>query len=220
MKHLAICLPQTETVRAEYARSLANMMLRLGNEETGVRRVDLIGGHGSTLPMVRQNIAERALEHGATHTLWIDSDHMFPNDTAHRLLAHGRPYVGINATTRCAPVRSTALKKHGELLATTKHSKGLERVWRMGFGVVLIEARVFQEMEKPWFLIEYITQGDESVFRGEDIYFCEKAKAAGFHPMVDHDLTKETAHIGSIAWDSAALEITLEAMEAQQTRAA
>ena len=220
MKHLAVCLPQTETVRAEYARSLANMMLMLGNVSCGVERVDVIGGHGSCLPNVRQDIAERALMHEATHLLWIDSDHRFPNDTAHRLLARERPYVGINATTRCAPVRATALKSHGELLQTTRHSKGLERVWRMGFGIVMIEARVFEEMPKPWFMVEYIEKDGEACFRGEDVYFCEKAKAAGFHPMVDHDLTKETAHIGSLAWDSAALEQTLEAMAAQETRAA
>jgi len=220
VKHLAICLPQTETVRAEYARSLANMMLRLGNVDCGVRQVDLIGGHGSVLPSVRHDIAERALEHGATHLLWIDSDHRFPNDTAHRLIARDRPWVGINATTRCAPVRSTALKNEGELLQTTRHSKGLERVWRMGFGIVLIEARVFEAIEKPWFLTEYIEKNGEKCFRGEDIYFTEKAKAAGFHPMVDHDLTKETAHIGSLAWDSAALEETLNALEAQRERAA
>ena len=220
MKHLAVCLPQTETVRAEYARSLANMMLMLGNVPCGVQRVDIIGGHGSVLPSVRQDIAERALLHEATHLLWIDADHRFPNNTGHRLIAHGRPWVGINATTRCAPVRATALKKEGELLQTTRQSKGLERVWRMGFGVVLIEARVFQEMPKPWFLNEYIERNGEACFRGEDIYFAEKAKAAGFHPMVDHDLTKETAHIGSLAWDSAALEQTMEMMEAQTTRAA
>ena len=220
MKNLAICLPQTETVRCEYARSLANMMLRLGNVDCGVKHVFTLQAGGSLLPDLRQKLADGALDRGATHLLWIDADHSFPNDTAHRLLAHERPWVGINAVTRNPPYRATALKHEGELLATTLHSNGLEKVWRMGFGIVMIEARVFQEMPKPWFLIEYIEKNGEAAFRGEDIYFCEKAKAAGFHPMVDHDLTKDTAHIGSLAWDSAALEQTLEAMEAQTTRAA
>jgi hypothetical protein len=218
MKNLAICLPQTDMVRREYARSLANMMLLLGNIDCGVRNVFTLQATGSVLPDLRQQLAQGALNHGATHTLWIDSDHSFPNDTAHRLLAHGRPWVGINATTRNPPIRATALKREGELLHTGEHSKGLERVWRMGFGIVLIEARVFEKMEKPWFLIEYITKDGESVYRGEDVYFCEKAKAAGFHPMVDHDLTRETAHVGSVEWTSAALdELTVDA---QETRAA
>jgi hypothetical protein len=206
LKRLAICLPQTDTVRREYARSLASMMLRLGNVDAGVRNVFTLQASGSILPSLRQQLAEGALFNGATHLLWIDSDHSFPDDTAHRLLAHDRPWVGINATTRNPPMRFTAAKKYGQLLETTQHSKGLERVWRMGFGVALIEARVFEAMPKPWFLIEYIEHENGGVFRGEDSYFCEKAKAAGFHPMVDHDLTKETAHVGSVAWTTEVLE--------------
>jgi hypothetical protein len=210
LKRLAICLPQTDTVRREYARSLANMMLHLGNRDAGVSQVFSVHGTSSILPSVRQELAERAISRGATHLLWIDADHSFPHDTAHRLLARQRPWVGINATTRNPPLRTTALKGEGVLLDTTKHSRGLEKVWRMGFGLVLIEARVFEAMRKPWFLIEYVEKDDGAVFRGEDVYFCEKAKAAGFHPMVDHDLTKETAHVGSVPWTTAALETETE----------
>ena len=207
---LAICLPQTETVRCEYARSLANMMLRLGNVDAGASQVFTLSGSGSILPSIRSGIARRAIEGlRATHLLWIDADHSFPNDTAHRLLAHSRPWVGINAICRQQPWKPTASKREGKLLETTRDSKGLERVWRMGFGIVLIEARVFEAIEKPWFLHEYLGEDHENDYRGEDIYFCEKAKAAGFHPMVDHDLTNETTHIGSIALDTATV---LEAM--------
>lgn len=219
MKRLAICLPQTETVRMEYARSLATMMLHLGNVEIpDLRNVDIFGGTSSIVPMVRQTIADRAIARHATHLLWIDADHSFPGDTAHRLLAHERPYVGINATTRQYPVQATAMKRRDERLRTTQHSKGLERVYRVGLGIALIEARVFLAVPRPWFMVEYIDDEDGTRFRGEDIYFCEKAKAAGFQPMVDHDLTKETAHIGSVGWNTSALEeltgITLEAQQA------
>jgi hypothetical protein len=204
-KRLAVCLPQLEVVRCEYARSLANMMLRLGNVDAGLSQVFTVCGSGSILPSVRQGIASRAIDGvKATHLLWIDADHSFPEDTAHRLLAHGRPWVGVNAASRLPPWHPTASKSEGVLLETTRNSKGLEKVWRMGTGIVLIEARVFEAIPKPWFLNEYIEGADPgSDFRGEDIYFCEKAKAAGFHPMVDHDLTNETTHIGSMGLDTA-----------------
>lgn len=206
-KTLALCLPQTDDVRCEYARSLASMMLTLGNIDAGMKNINLVYGAGTILPHVRQQIAEHAIyEQHATHLLWIDSDHSFPKNTAHRLLAHGRPFIGINATTRRMPVRATALKKEGEPLKTTRHSKGLEAVWRVGFGIALIEARVFLAMSKPWFMIEYIDKDDERVFRGEDFYFCEKAKAAGFQPVVDHDLSKETTHVGSVGFNILGLE--------------
>jgi hypothetical protein len=75
----------------------------------------------------------------------------------------------------------------------------------MGFGIVLIEARVFEAMEKPWFLVEWIDT-DGGGFCGEDTYFCERAKGAGFTPMVDHDLTKETTHIGPVGWSTDLLD--------------
>ena len=204
---LVVCLPQTETVRCEYACCLGRMMLYLGFENQGIADCRILRCSSSILPAVRQHLAERAIDEAkATHLLWIDSDHTFPHDTAHRLLSHKRPYVGINATTRVMPIRPTAIKKQGQPLETTKHSKGLERVWRMGFGIVLVEARVFKAMPKPWFNVEYIEKDGKPRFVGEDIYFCEKAKAYGFAPMVDHDLTKETAHIGSVAFDTAFLE--------------
>jgi len=214
VSRLAICLPQTENVRAEYALSLAGMMLRLGSVPCGMNDVATVAGSGSVLPSVRIGIARRAIEvYKSTHLLWIDADHSFPADTAHRLISHQRPWVGINATTRRLPLRFTAINKKGEVVTTGPHDKGIERVWRMGFGIVLIEARVFEAMEKPWFMNEYVETADDPTVRGEDIYFCEKARAAGFAPMVDHDLTKETTHIGAVGFSSAMLD------EATQTSA-
>jgi hypothetical protein len=204
-RRLAICLPQTEMVRNEYARSLAEMTGRVSSVDVGLDDAFFVSGGGSLLPAVRQKLAERAIENRrATHLLWIDSDHSFPADTAHRLLAHQRPIVGINATTRTLPLRCTAAKGVREVFETTRHSKGLERCRRIGFGIVLVEARVFLAMPKPWFQVVYLE--DEGTYRGEDVYFCEKAREHGFHPMVDHDLTKETTHIGSVGWSTEMLE--------------
>ena len=206
-RRLAICLPQTETVRNEYARSLAEMVGMVTRIDVGLDDAFLVSGGGSLLPAVRQKLAVRAIEEKhATHLLWIDSDHSFPADTAIRLLAHKRPIVGINATTRTEPLRYTAAISPDEFLETTRRSKGLQKVQRIGFGIVLIEARVFQAIPKPWFLIEYGEKNGEPYYRGEDVYFCEKARQYGFTPMVDHDLTKETAHFGSIGWMTAMID--------------
>ena len=215
MTCLAVCLPQLEVVRSEYALSLAGMMLRLGNVPCGMDQVATVAGTGSVLPGVRQSIAERAIElYKATHLLWIDSDHTFPSDTAHRLIAHKRPWVGINATTRIPPIRETAIDSKMKVVRTGPHDKGIDRVHRMGFGIVLVEARVFETMEKPWFMNEWIVGANgKGRVRGEDIYFSEKARSAGFAPMVDHDLTKETTHIGKVGFSSAMLD------EANQTDA-
>ncbi len=209
MNRLAICLPHLENVKAKYAFSLASMILRLGSDPPGGDLTDVVtlSGSGSILPAVRQDIAERAIEkYKASHLLWIDSDHSFPPDTAHRLIAHDKAWVGINATTRAIPIQETAINLKMETVKTGPHEKGLERVRRMGFGIALIRADVFTAIKKPWFLTKYVKVDRQRVYQGEDVYFCEKARKAGYHPFVDHDLTKETAHIGEVGFTSAMLD--------------
>lgn len=203
---LVLCLPTIQQVSCYYSGSLASMMLRVGHDPMHFAEVSVVSKSSSMLPHLRCLIADEAIEHyGATHLLWIDSDHSFPPDTAHRLVAHRRPFVGINASTKTPPITPTARSKVDEFLYTSEQSRGLERAWSLGFGLVLIEARVFLAMPKPWFMLEVTPEGK---WIGEDAYFCYKARAAGFQPMVDHDLTRETWHYGSVGFHSSSTAIS------------
>jgi hypothetical protein len=80
---------------------------------------------------------------------------------------------------------------------TEQDSSGLEEVEAMGFGCICVHREVFEAMPPPWFHIPW----NEQTMKydcGEDVYFCRKAKENGFQVMLDHDLTKEVAHIGSM----------------------
>jgi hypothetical protein len=74
----------------------------------------------------------------------------------------------------------------------------------MGFGMVWVATDVFRAMPKPWFSHEWLP--DQEVFRGEDYYFFERAREAGFECYVDHDLSKEVGHIGSFTFNPVMLE--------------
>jgi GT2 family glycosyltransferase len=133
-------------------------------------------------------IAKDALEAGATHLLWIDSDMEFQPDLLVRLLAHDLPMVGVNATMRRLPHNNCARYADGTELTTSIDSTGLEKVDRTGFGVMMLKAEVFQKIAMPWFAFEWMPE--RHVFMGEDYFFLLKAKAAGYEVVVDQDVSK------------------------------
>lgn len=197
---LAICLPQRLNVTCYQAASLLALGIRIGSEPMDFENVSIVAKGSSMLPHLRCLIAEEAIEKfNATHLLWIDDDHSFPEDTFHRLYRHKKSIVGINASTRSAPIVPTARLTLDEKLVTGKDSHGLQRVYSLGFGIILVEARVFQAMPKPWFRV---LCDESSHWVGEDAYFCSQARSLGFEMYVDHDLTKDTHHFGMVGFHS------------------
>jgi hypothetical protein len=87
-------------------------------------------------------------------------------------------------------------KENGEreLVYTMPESTGLQEVGSVGMGVMLIKANVFAALSEPWF--ETPWRHDKRGYIGEDVFFCKKAREAGFKIWIDHDVSKEIGHIG------------------------
>lgn len=51
-----------------------------------------------------------------------------------------------------------------------------------GFGCTLIKLDIFENLEYPWFKYESLKNGD---FLSEDLYFCNKARKAGYKILCD-----------------------------------
>lgn len=210
---VALCLPQRSHVTCYHSASLAALCVRLGSQpchqmhtpknpscDDCVGQVSIVAKGSSMIPHLRCMIAEEAIEKwGATHLLWIDDDHNFPEDAFHRLYRHRKPIVGINASTRAAPILPTARTGPEQRLFTHEHSTGIEQVYSIGFGIILIEARVFKAMPKPWFRVLCDKEGH---WWGEDAWFSYQARMKGFDIYVDHDLTKQTYHFGLVGFHS------------------
>jgi len=151
----------------------------------------------------RNLIAQKALELGCTHILFCDDDHIFPADTAVRLLEHDVDIVGALAFKRRPPYDPcifNAIKNEQTNELNMVHEvsikQGLQEVTAIGFAFVLIKVEVFQKLEFPWFVY-----GDKSLGImvaqggiGEDMSFCVRARNAGFKVYCDTDLI--VAHIG------------------------
>jgi hypothetical protein len=182
--------------------SLVTMMQHAAlSPEGGLEDLEGIGFNvirGTILPSSRQSLAREALETGVSHTLWIDTDMAFPKDTLHRLARADKDMIGINARGRRPPYPFLAEATATARLETKKDSTGIVEVHRVGFGLVLIKTDVFRKMDAPFFDFEWLKE--TASFRGEDYYFCEKARTYGVEFWVDHDLSKQVAHIGDFAF--------------------
>lgn len=203
---VAIAIPSGETWTASFGLSLSTLIIALMQKPVSgytQNQLKLIHEKSSLLPKSRHGLVTKAQEHGCTHILFIDSDQDFPAYLLHGLARHGKLVVGCNVATKCFPsgptARSFATNWHGgHPVFTTKTSKGLEQVWRLGCGVMLINMEVFKKIPKPWFEIRYNAEHDEYI--GEDWFFCEQLEKAGIPIFVDHDMSKEIGHTGHLTF--------------------
>lgn len=201
--HVALAIPSLDTWQADFALSIIGTVIDLkekpipGYDATGVH---IINVRSSAIAKLRQDITVSALEQKCDYIVFVDSDQTFPRHTVRQLIAADKDVIGCNIAVKRLPSLPTARKydvKHpltGDIVYTTPTSTGLEKIWRLGFGVMLIKATIFEKLDLPYFNFSW---RPETGFIGEDWYFCEKLEKAGIDLWIDHDLSKEIGHIGS-----------------------
>lgn len=188
---------------ADFAISLMHMILafnqfRVGNEKD--QSLQVMHSRGSILPKQRCEMVKQALETKATHLLFIDSDHTFPRSTLHRLLAANKEVVAANCVTKTIPANPTArlAPKDGDpgygVPTYSDEGRKLERVWRVGTGVMLVKTDVFRRTGLDIFSMYYRPEVEN--YQGEDWTMCEAFDRVGAEIWVDHDLSREIGHIG------------------------
>lgn len=201
---IAICVPCRDSVMSGFAFDMANLV---GYHSRNTKdQIILLQMPGTLIFTQREALTKSALAEGADAILWIDSDMRFPANTLEVMLSRNVPILGVNATTRRAPIVPTALnlemEKDTAVLrkVESRGKQGIEQVTAVGFGVTLIQSQVFREIPNPWFNIIWKDDGD---IIGEDVHFCVKALDFGIETYVDHDLSPLIKHIGTkeYGWD-------------------
>jgi len=154
---------------------------------------------GTLIGSQREKLADKALEIGATHILWLDSDMMFPKTICETLLSHDLDFVACNYSTRALPTRSVAFAQVGEWESFIgKDETGLISIAGVGLGCALIKTAMLDDIPKPWFPITYNV--DSNDYLGEDMNFCQKIIESGYVVAIDCDASREVYHIGSTAF--------------------
>jgi len=196
MKYIAVCTPARDMVHTMFTYDLVNMVANhtLNTNDA----ISLKISQGTLIANQRAELCLDAMREKCTHVLFIDSDMRFPHDMIERLLQHDLDIVATNCARRRMPTGPTAqiYKDNGEreLVYTMPESTGLQEVGSVGMGVMLIKANVFAKLAEPWF--ETPWRHDKRGYIGEDVFFCKKAREAGFKIWIDHDVSKEIGHIG------------------------
>lgn len=189
---VALCTPSRDVVSAGYAKSLANLSVRLSKNNVDSEVLMVLG---SVIPQLRTDIVNTALEKNCEWLLWLDSDMHFPSSTFERLMSHNKSVVAATYSTRYKPQRSVAFTDHKNYNSRLTARDGIHSVFAVGMGCMLTHRSVFETLPQPWFCHEWdpTTQS----FLGEDIYFCKSLKMHGIDVHIDVDLSEEIGHYGT-----------------------
>lgn len=207
---LAICIPSAGDWKADFGFCLTQMCVYMTAalfEEGQSREVLFIDKRSSNLPRSRQECLEDALLQNCTHALFLDTDQTFPMDTVHRLIRWGKAVVACNIALKTMPSFPTARARGPSPFGTPIYSNSranpmaLEKVWRVGAGIMLIDCSILKGMPKPWFEIRYSDKQQQ--FVGEDWFFCKCVENAGHDIYIDHDLSRHIGHIGAFQYTHA-----------------
>lgn len=206
---IAVCVPG-DRWKAGFGFSVTNMCIHfaLSRYDGGEKDIQVISISGSMLASVRMELVQRAMAYDATHMLFLDDDMEFPADLLNNLLRHNLPVVGCNYSRRVMPPMPTAWGLDDEAVFTTKESTGLQEVRHLATGAMLIDMRVFDVVKDklgdeamPLFQFTW-KKGDHWHEQGEDVFFCNKLRAAGIPLFVDHDASQKMAHLGEMKFEN------------------
>ncbi len=192
---LAILVPCRETVYSLFSACLVELV-----KTTTMAGIDVhvIYDQSTILLTQRERLAQQALLMKSDYALWLDSDMMFPNATAMRLMAHNEDVVCANYMKRSVPLQTVAYPERGdwENWLPLEGDQELQEVEGIGMGCMLMKTEVLKNIEPPYFNFEY-RDGD---WHGEDFYFQQKLRNAGYKILVDMNLSFQVRHIGQWAF--------------------
>jgi hypothetical protein len=190
-----ILVPAMEMVNAEFAQHLA---MAAANMVANGIKINCAFNIGSVITIARRNLTDIFLKSDFDYAWWVDSDMKFPIDAPIKLLKRQVALVGANYRRRRFPNPGFtgmmgSAGKYTELV-TEDNSPAMQKVDVLPHGCVMVHRSVYEKIPQPHYLQDYIPEINLEI--GEDIYFCNKAKEAGFDVWCDHELSKEISHIG------------------------
>jgi hypothetical protein len=155
----------------------------------------------SLLPRNRLDLMKIAEREKADYLFMVDCDHIFPPDILHRLLAHDKPIVAVNCVTKQLPNQPTARRMeegnmNGKPIYSDPDCHGIQKVWRVGTGLMLIRRSVILQIPHNAWEMSY--DEDRDTYVGEDWNFCAACERLGIPIYIDHDVSREVGHEGML----------------------
>ena len=218
---VSVGIPSLGMWHADFAMSLLHMIQAFNKYKIAgydTQELQVIDSRGSILPRQRLEIVKSALSAESDYLLWLDCDHTFPAHLLHQLLAHKKDVMAINCVTKSTPANPTARAfveddpKGAPIF--TRPGLGIQQVWRVGTGVMLVNMDVYKKVGYDIFGMYY--KPDVESYQGEDWTMCEAFERVGAEIWVDHDLSFRVGHIGFLEYRHDLVPETALAMAEEQ----
>ncbi len=193
---ILIGVPSGDMLHAHFAMNLVNLCIL--SISKGIR-VAICNPQFSLVEVARNEIVKAALDFNASHVMMLDSDMTFPPETLLQLLSHDKDIVCCDAVRRRPPITQVLLGMDGKPLkhvAKDKLTADMDQLVEVKGGssaVSLVKIEVFKRLSMPYFLVEW----NGKSFLGEDYYFSNKARKAGYKMFCDRILSPHIGHIGT-----------------------
>lgn len=164
---------------------------------------------------LRNDIVEKALQMGVTALLLCDVDQVYPVNTITKLMSHRLPVVGGKISRRYPPFDPIMMRMTDEGYQPIEDYKSgeLVSVDATGTGCILYDMEVFRKLPYPWFKFQKDPATGMTI--GEDIFFCQTLKAAGYDIYVDTSV--EIGHLATMIITEATHDL-YKAMKTKQAR--
>ena len=151
---------------------------------------------GADVAYARNLLAERA-KGVADYVMFLDDDVLPPINTITKLISHKKDMVCGLYFAKQEPHFPQIFLKNKENAEKYDCVENYERdklieIDACGGGCMLIKGEIFKKLKKPYFW--YIPSGENTLRKGEDLYFCEKVKEAGYKIFCDTSIICK--HIG------------------------
>lgn len=193
---IALAIVTNRLVQPKTVLSVANLIATSKHEI-----VTIVATEGYTTAENRNYCVIQAQKNGCSHILFVDDDMIFPEDTLDALLSTEKSIVGVNSHSRTLPLTTTVarmdekgnLLTHDMISPTEPFPEELFECFSVGMGVALIDMKVFDVIDKPWFKFEVHESG--KILIGEDAWFCMQAKKKGISTWCEPNI--DIGHIGN-----------------------
>jgi len=146
---------------------------------------EFIHADNGPVDTLRNDIVEKALSLDCTHVLFMDVDQVYHEKTIPTLLSRRLPIVGAAVCRRYPPFDPIIMRiENGAYESTDEwNENGVVECDATGSGCLMVETSVFKKLPYPWFRFQ--KHPENGMVIGEDIGFCQDAKAAGYRIFVD-----------------------------------
>ncbi len=151
----------------------------------------IVAEEGYTIAENRSYIVVQAHKANSKYLLFVDDDMVFTPEILNTLLSREKDVIGVPYYSRLLPRESyNAIFEDGNIVKELPEE--LFKCQHIGTGVMLIDMKVFKDMDLPFF--NFKTHETGYTLMGEDAWFCKQARAKGYEIWCDPSL--KVGHLG------------------------